>query len=155
MLSIQNVPIEVLLEIFEYLGIADLYAFNTIFGDTLFWIVTQAARKLVKKFLVSAKPKLDGYLVCPEFHYCLQNPTPSRSPSGPMLCFLTLPECLSRTFRKNERNSSEMTFQFDYTTWVDKIIGDLIFHPCCHGSEPSELAYLWINLHSNEKLADG
>jgi hypothetical protein len=117
--SIQNVPIEVWLEIFEYLDIADLYAFNVIFGDTLFGIVARAAGKLVKKFLVSAKPKLVSFLVCPEFHF------PSESnieqiPSGPMSYRLMLPECVSRTFQKNERNSTEMTDR-RYTVRDDKV----------------------------------
>ena len=69
-----------------------------------------------------------------------------------LYAILTYPKCLSRNFPRNERNSTNATFQFDYTTWVDKIIGDLIFHPRHHGSEPSERVSFWIHLHSNEKL---
>lgn len=157
MLPIQDVSNEVWLNIFEYLDIADLYVCNTVFGGTLLWVVAQAARKLVKKFVVSAQPKLQSYLVCPEFRFPSESDTDTTlaRPSGPVPCFLLLPECLSRTFRKNELNSTEMTVQFDFTTWVHKIIGDLIFDPCCHGSEPTGLVYLWVDLRSNEKLADG
>src|SRR6266496_4676868 len=141
--SIQDVPVEVWLDIFEYLDIADLYTFNTVFRGTLFWVIAQAARKLVKKFLVSAKPILESYLVSSEFHFPLEFDAGKflARPGGPMPCSLMLRECVSRTFRKNELNSTEMTFQFDFTTWVDKIIGDLIFEPCRHGPEPAELVY--------------
>jgi hypothetical protein len=155
--SIQDIPVEVWLDIFEYFGIADLYAFNTIFGGALFWVVGQAARKLVKKFLVSAKPTIESHLVCPEFNFSSESNydmIPARPP-GPMPCFLMLRENLSRTFRKNEFHSTEMTIHFDFTTWVNKIIGDLIFEPCRNGSEPAQLIYSWVHFHSNEKLADG
>ena len=152
--SIQDIPVEIWLDIFEYFGIADLYAFNTIFGGALFWVVGQAARKLVKKFLVSATPKIESHLVCPEFNFSSESDT-DMIPPGPMPCFLVLRENLFRTFRKNEPHSTEMTIHFDFATWVDKIIGDLIFDPCCNGSEPAQLIYSSVQFHSNKKLADG
>ena len=155
--SIQEVPVEVWLEIFEYLDIPDLCACNAVYRGTLSWVVAQAARKLVKKFLVSAKPTLCAHLLSPEFRCPSEFYTDKTlaGQTGPVPCYLTFLECISRTFRKNEINSTEMTFQFDFTTPVDRIHDRLVFHPCCNGSEPAELVYLNVRLHSNEKLADG
>src|SRR5438045_4388659 len=155
--SIQDVPVEVWLDIFEYLDISDLYAFNTVFGGTLFWVVAQAARKLVKKFLVSANPKVESHLVCPEYRFPSEFDTETIliRPGGPMPCVLLLPECLSRTYRKNGRHSTEMTLQFDFTTWVNKILGDLVFEPCRPGYEPAALVCFWVDLRSKQQLAAG
>jgi uncharacterized membrane protein len=47
--SIQDVPVDIWIDILEYLDIAELHAFNSIYGGTLHRIIAQAARKVVKK----------------------------------------------------------------------------------------------------------
>src|SRR5947207_8844049 len=151
--AIQDVPVEIWLNILEYLDISELHAFNKVYKETLSWVIAQVARKLVKKFLISAELRLDSFLICPEFQF----PGPDADTAvprldGPQLCPLVFRGCHSRMFRKNELASTEMIFQFACTRckhW------DLRFHPCLYGTEPAEIVSLFADFHSNEKLADG
>src|SRR5271170_7024476 len=108
--SIQDVPVEVWLDILEYLDIATLHAFNSVYEENLSWVIAQAARKVVKKFLISAELTVDSHLMCPEFQFPSELNTDVNLPrlDGPDLCSLIFRCCLSRTFRRNEFASTEM-----------------------------------------------
>ena len=148
--SIQDFPVEVWLCVFEYLDIPTLYTFNTVFGVTLSSVIAQAARKVVRNFLVSTKPTIDSYLVCPGFRFIDTETLPK--PTDVQICLLFFRRCYSRIFQRNN-SASKMTIQFACRRRC--IHNDLIFYPCLNGSEPAELISLNADFYSNEKLADG
>ena len=154
--SIEDFPLEVWLGIFEYLNIGDLLVLSKAYGEALSWLITQAGRKLVKKFLITAKLRLDSYVVCPEFQPPPKVPTLPLV-STPQECPLVFRRCCSRTLNSTNKPEStdSMTFKFPAGCAPGCTLHGFAFHPCINGTEPAVGLSLLSDFRSNVALADG
>ena len=153
--SIKDIPPELLLSIFEYLDIAELFIFNIVFGETLSSIIARAARKTLQIFLLSSDSTLDGCLDCLglPIKSQLENGFVPPGPDTVQLCHPLFMRCSSLSFQTDEINTSKMTLKLDCKEACTHVKFD--FHPCRNGTEPAELVTFFANFHSKKKLPDG
>lgn len=153
--SIKDIPPELLLSIFEYLDIAELFILNIVFGETLSSIISRAARRTLQIFLRSSDLTPDGCIDC------LGLPLKSYLENGfipPGLDTLQIYQplfmrCFSLSFQTDEVNTSKMTLKLNCKETCTHV--KLDFHPCGKGAEPAELINFFANFRSKEKLPDG
>jgi len=154
--SIEDFPPEVWLDIFEYLNLSDLFVFNKVYGKALSWLIAQAGRKLVKKFLITAKFRLDSSVVCPESQPLTEVPTPPLVPM-PLECLLQFRDCFFRTLKQTNNSDSNDSMTFHFPSCTPRCKGHCFdhLHPCAYGTEPAAVLSLLCEFGSKETLADG
>lgn len=151
--SIKDIHPELLLSIFEYLDIAELFILNIVFGETLSSIIARAARKTLQIFLLSSDPTLDGCLDC--LGLPQKSELETGLPPGPdaaQICHPLFTRCFS-LFQTDEINTSKMTLKLDCKEACNHFNFD--FHPCCNGTKPVELITFFADFQSKTKLPDG
>jgi hypothetical protein len=153
--SIEDLPPELLLSIFEYLDIAELFIINVLYRETLSSIIARVARKTLEDFLRSTKPTMNGCLDGPELASKSQfeDDVVFARPDGVQECYLLSGRCFSLSFQTDEIDKPKMTVQLNCKAACKHSEAD--FHPCCNGREPAEFVVLSVNFLSEKKLPDG
>lgn len=153
--SIKDLAPELLLSIFEYLDIAELFILNIVYGETLSAIIARTARKTLKDFLLSTNQLPEGCLDGPELATKSQpeDEPVSPRPDGVQGCYPLSSRCFSMLFQTDEINIQKITLQLDCNAACDHAEFD--FHPCYNGKEPTELVTLYVDFWAEKKLPDG